>query len=486
MVYRKSIISGVGTDNSSAAYYASILNRILLTDKYVYVPLPNTKDRLSFTTIVRDEFRLKQEVEQQDRIETGFAIVRRFSSLWSFYLSLNQRNVHNIYKNESEKSQDISTIHKLTVKLTNNLKPGSILLAHPMIDGPLKRSVILVIQNENQGTYGLVLNRPSNYDLKISVKGLSKKLLKLFSKNLVNFGGMVKRLQIIHTFENCNGLEIPNCSTNGRQYYAGGDIEKIIELIESMDIEQLQLFLDENIKFYVGCCAWSAGQLQKEYDAGYWIPVDTYTDQIIDGVNKKFTQSNNYNNENNNEEEEEEAVEEESNNEIDNNLNHHNDKNIIINNLTTENLSNITNSNQNNILKDKIHKQHKTKSNTNDDEYFDETASITTVIGDFDIDSEIKIQKTKTTTISNNDNNEASINNDYLEKSSAHHFNNNIWDDMLQQLQLHNDSSISVTNGDSASNNTNNSILSDETEIKSLLNLPIWIDISSVDSVDWS
>ena len=57
---------------------------------------------------------------------------------------------------------------------------------------------------------------------------------------------------------------------------------------------------------------------------------------------------------------------------------------------------------------------------------------------------------------------------------------------MLQQLQLHNDSSISVTNGDSASNNTNNSILSDETEIKSLLNLPIWIDISSVDSVDWS
>ena len=38
----------------------------------------------------------------------------------------------------------------------------------------------------------------------------------------------------------------------------------------------------EKILFFVGCCTWDFGSLDSEIDAGYWIPITTQTDLILD------------------------------------------------------------------------------------------------------------------------------------------------------------------------------------------------------------
>lgn len=426
----------------SGVHYNNLLNQILLPEKYVYTPV-TSKERMTFVQIVRKEFRQKIDenvINSRDRVEAGFAIVRKFSSLWKYYLSMGiQPSEQVTHKNDTEHATTIiddanqGSSPSFNVNLLSSIKPGVILLSHPMVDGPLRRSVILIIQHESQGTYGLVLNRPTDYDLKHSVKGLSRQILKAFSKQRVSFGGMVKRLQFIHTFENCGGVEIPYCSTDNRKFYSGGDMEKVLEIIETIDAEQLPSYMNENIRFFVGCCAWNTDQLQREYEAGYWIPVIANTDEVLNEVRRR------------------------------NIANHEILFDPTENDLFNSNVSDsdeddeedeVSEGKGNNHAADMKHVEIIKSQSDKDIEFDNDTASVTTEVD---------------TDHLNDFENEMNQETDMDEEEIS----NEIWQKLISSIQIE---------GAGAGLEVGNNAVQD---LQCLARLPVWADISTIDSVDW-
>jgi putative transcriptional regulator len=74
------------------------------------------------------------------------------------------------------------------------LAPGNLLLAHPMIgDHMFRRSVILVVSHDKEGTYGLILNRGTDYRVETAVKGgMPDNFFEAFALNSVRCGGPVR------------------------------------------------------------------------------------------------------------------------------------------------------------------------------------------------------------------------------------------------------------------------------------------------------
>jgi putative AlgH/UPF0301 family transcriptional regulator len=71
--------------------------------------------------------------------------------------------------------------------------------------------VILLLEHNEQGSYGVVINRMTDHTLETAVKNLPAGLIKSFQKNDVFFGGMVRRVLYLHDQSNCDGNLIPFC-----------------------------------------------------------------------------------------------------------------------------------------------------------------------------------------------------------------------------------------------------------------------------------
>lgn len=148
-------------------------------------------------------------VEITDRIDAAFTVLRKLSVIWKSFDSMyseqqetlnalssnklshtndnNNNNNNNIdnssHTDTSEAVADSGGRQRdLTVTESFALLPGILLAAHPMVKGPLHRSVILLLEHNTQGTYGIVLNRPTYHKLGDAVKNLPTEILD-------NFGG---------------------------------------------------------------------------------------------------------------------------------------------------------------------------------------------------------------------------------------------------------------------------------------------------------
>ena len=91
------------------------------------------------------------------------------------------------------------------------------------------------------------------------------------------YGGIVRRLQYLHNFPNCGGIPISNCSSNS--LFVGGQINKVLSALEQDNPSTIPTM--KNIKIFVGCCTWDVGKLDREYQAGYWIPVTSQLDECL-------------------------------------------------------------------------------------------------------------------------------------------------------------------------------------------------------------
>lgn len=140
-----------------------------------------------------------------------------------------------------------------------NPKRGSLLMAEPLMkDDYFGRAVVLVLDiDEHEGHLGLVMNKPTEFDLNdlIPELGLKRRIP-------VYCGGPVDhaRVFMLHTlgdyFE--GSVEIlPGL-------YVGGSIDQIYEyLAEGGELEG-------KIRFFLGYSGWTAGQLQNEILKNVW------------------------------------------------------------------------------------------------------------------------------------------------------------------------------------------------------------------------
>ncbi|MDE6010042.1 MAG: YqgE/AlgH family protein [Muribaculaceae bacterium] len=139
------------------------------------------------------------------------------------------------------------------------VKGGEILLSSPLLADPnFKRTAVLILeQDNNQGHLGLILNRPLDLTLQeiCDMPGMAREMK-------VHNGGPVdlQRIFWLHTL----GDLLPGSFEVLPGLYVGGDYNTLINAFsEGKDFSG-------KIRFYLGYSGWTAGQLQKEIEAGAW------------------------------------------------------------------------------------------------------------------------------------------------------------------------------------------------------------------------
>ncbi len=163
----------------------------------------------------------------------------------------------------------MNDINKILDIKSNNIKParGKLLIAEPFMgDYYFKRSVILLADHNEEGSYGIVFNKPLHVKLNDLITDFPKFDAELF------LGGPVKtdNLFYIHKFP-----EIEDSIKINEDLYWGGDIENIKELIACNKLNK------SNIRFFVGYSGWSPNQLNSELRENSWVVTLTKTDILL-------------------------------------------------------------------------------------------------------------------------------------------------------------------------------------------------------------
>ena len=149
-------------------------------------------------------------------------------------------------------------------------KKGDLLISEPfLMDLNFARTVILLCEHNEEGSFGFVLNKSSPMKLNELVAEVADR------HDEVYLGGPVQRnmLQFIHK----NDRLIEGGIMVREGIYWGGNFEQMLAIVESNLIEQ------SDIKFFAGYSGWSPGQLKSELEENSWIiSRDVNIDQIFD------------------------------------------------------------------------------------------------------------------------------------------------------------------------------------------------------------
>jgi len=138
------------------------------------------------------------------------------------------------------------------------------LIANERLGGIFHQTVVLIVQHcENEGTFGVVINRPMEGGLGKAASGeanLDLSLKMAFQKSQVTYGGpvMTDDFSVLHSFGEVTGARkvCPGV-------YIGGSDELMTQVrCGSMD--------PKRALFVKGHSAWEAGQLYNEIRHGVW------------------------------------------------------------------------------------------------------------------------------------------------------------------------------------------------------------------------
>lgn len=142
----------------------------------------------------------------------------------------------------------------------NKLDPavGRLLISEPFLEDPnFKRSVVLLCDHNEDGSFGFVLNRSLDLRLGDLMEDSPE------TDAVVSFGGPVQNdaLFYIHTL----GERVENSIPIMEGLYMGGEIEALQELLRTGEADR------SNVRFFIGYSGWEGGQLQGELEANSWI-----------------------------------------------------------------------------------------------------------------------------------------------------------------------------------------------------------------------
>lgn len=150
---------------------------------------------------------------------------------------------------------------------------GSLLVASPeLIEPTFSRTVIYLIEHNESGSLGVVLNRPSES----AVHGVLPRWHDLAAKPKAVFvGGPVNQsaalcLGVVKAGVDANGIR-------GLQPVAG----RVVLVDLDSDVEMMDELLD-GVRVFAGYSGWGMGQLDDELDRDDWIPCGSlHTDILV-------------------------------------------------------------------------------------------------------------------------------------------------------------------------------------------------------------
>lgn len=135
---------------------------------------------------------------------------------------------------------------------------GNLLISEPFLqDENFVRSVVLLCEHNSEGSFGLVLNKPSILHLNELVEELS------FLDTEVFVGGPVEQNTLHFIYFGTEKIE--GSIQIGENLWWGGDFH---DLVEKIKLNELSL---DSIRFFLGYSGWGPGQLSDELAENTWI-----------------------------------------------------------------------------------------------------------------------------------------------------------------------------------------------------------------------
>lgn len=153
---------------------------------------------------------------------------------------------------------DLSEFFPEKKSQTFPLRAGALLIAEPFMQDPtFGRSVVLLCNHGNEGTFGLIFNE------------MGKPLLDdLLSEDLYpdvpTFVGGPVAQNTLHFIHRRPDL-IEKSARLTQDIYWGGDFQRVIQLFNQ------GLITAQDIRFFVGYAGWDAGQLFREVKKESWV-----------------------------------------------------------------------------------------------------------------------------------------------------------------------------------------------------------------------
>jgi putative transcriptional regulator len=135
-----------------------------------------------------------------------------------------------------------------------------------LADPNFRRTVILLCEHTTEGSFGLVLNRPTGHRIsEVAAEGMP------FDGDL-GLGGPVQpdTLHYLHPY----GDDIDGALPVVDGVFWGGEFDHVQELLESGVVDA------ERFRFFLGYSGWGAGQLDEEHDEGSWIVLPATSDLV--------------------------------------------------------------------------------------------------------------------------------------------------------------------------------------------------------------
>ena len=141
---------------------------------------------------------------------------------------------------------------------------GSLLIANPVLPDPnFSRTVILLCNHNDQGSFGLVINRSTQLKASDLFSGID--ILKSYNAKAY-IGGPVSQSMVFYLYRSSRDVIDLDEICSG--VYLGSNLETLESLY--LDIENPE----ENIRFYLGYYGWSDGQLDGEMEQNSWLVQD--------------------------------------------------------------------------------------------------------------------------------------------------------------------------------------------------------------------
>lgn len=162
--------------------------------------------------------------------------------------------------------QIISDIFKIE---SNNIRPsrGKVLISEPFLcEEPFRRSVIMMIDHNHEGSMGIIINKP----LPLLLNDIIKEF-KYLNDIPVYCGGPMGQdmLFYIHSISG-----IPQSIPIGDNLFFNGDFTEIKRyILQGNPIEG-------KIRFFLGYSGWSEGQLRQEIKENTWL-ISQGTQQLL-------------------------------------------------------------------------------------------------------------------------------------------------------------------------------------------------------------
>lgn len=145
---------------------------------------------------------------------------------------------------------------------------GKVLISEPFLDDDyFTRSVVLLCDHHDEGSFGFVLN---NY-IDQPIHEIVEEFPEFNSK--ISVGGPVET-NLLFFIHNCPDL-IEDSVQITDKIYMGGSFDTVKEKVISGELT------DNNIKFFLGYSGWGENQLQDEIDKNSWFVATLGSDTIM-------------------------------------------------------------------------------------------------------------------------------------------------------------------------------------------------------------